>query len=101
MKKEQQYVLAKMQWFYVDELIALGYEALRARAGKDEKMQVRGPDGTPFSIRIVIQNDLEEVNTVDVSIEADNWLSDAAQTPSPLKAGFTMLESGETRGHSY
>ena len=41
---QNKYVMAKLQWYYVDELIALGYDALRERSGKDTVIELAGPD---------------------------------------------------------
>ncbi len=96
---QNKYVMAKLQWFYVDELIALGYEALRARSGKDTVIELAGPDGRPYLMYILILNDHNASDSVWVHVKMRVAQDDLSHSV-PLISGFTMFPSGKIEGHS-
>ena len=93
------YVMAKMQWLYIDELVALGYEALRERSGKDAEITLTGPDGSFYSMYILILNDHNVSDSVWVHVKM-SVLQDEMNKSVPLISGFTMFPSGKIEGHS-
>jgi len=93
------YVMAKMQWLYIDELVALGYEALRERSGKDTVIELAGPDGKPYSMYILILNDHNASDSVWVHVKMSVVQDDTSKS-APLISGFTMFPSGKIEGHS-
>ena len=97
--QNNKYIMAKMQWLYIDELVALGYEALRARSGKDADIELTGPDGKPYSMYISILNDHNVRNSVSVHAEIC-VVQDDSNKSTPLISGFTMFSSGKIEGHS-
>ncbi len=97
--KNNKYIMAKMQWLYIDELVALGYEALRTRSGKATDIALTGPDGKPYSMYISIRNDHNAVNSVWVHAEIC-VVQDDMNKSTPLISGFTMFSSGKIEGHS-
>jgi len=98
-KQQNNYIMAKLQWFYVDELIALGYDALRERSGKDTEIEIAGPDGSPYMMYISILNDHNASGSVWVHVKMCAT-QDRASYSTPLISGFTMFPSGKIEGHS-
>ena len=97
--QNNKYIMAKMQWLYIDELVALGYEALRTRSGKDTEIGLTGPDGNPYSMYIMILNDHNVRHSVWVHAEICA-VQDDTNKSAPLISGFTMFSSGKIEGHS-
>ena len=96
---QNKYIMAKLQWLYVDELIALGYEALRERSGKDTEIALTGPDGRPYLMYILILNDHNASDSVWVHVKM-RVAQDDTSNSAPLISGFTMFPSGKIEGHS-
>jgi len=93
------YMMAKMQWLYIDELVALGYEALRERNGKDTVIELAGPDGTPYLMYILILSDHNAHDSVWVHVKM-SVVQDDTNNSATLISGFTMFPSGKIEGHS-
>jgi|TARA_B100000745_G_C20021436_1_gene347335 hypothetical protein len=89
-KKIDAQVLVRLQWAYLEELAAEGYETLRARNGEDSYTRVCDEQGNECLVRVMIINDLEQPNSVWVHSEART-----DQESMPWHSGFTMLESGD------
>jgi hypothetical protein len=97
--QSNKYIMAKMQWLYIDELVGLGYEALRTRSGKDTEIALTGPDGIRYSMYIMILNDHNADHSVWVHSEICVVQGDTNKS-TPLISGFTVFSSGKIEGHS-
>jgi len=96
--KANNYIMAKMQWLYIDELIALGYKALRIRSGIDSTIELTGPDGNSYLMYISILNDHNASDSVWVRAEICSVQGDINKSTS-LISGFTLFSSGKIVGH--
>ena len=110
----QNYALIKMLWFYVDELIALGYQELRERVGKNQLIELKGPANQPYQIQVQIEKDKILTDSVWVNLKAHAMLNtqlpeqklknnppngNLEDSAEPIVTTFSMLPSGKTINH--